>query len=339
MKKIHLRNTQTILYGIIAFFAAGFLTAGNAIAAGTPAGTVISNKATVNYVMNASSHTVNSNTSTIVVNEVLNTTMTWLDAAPGVTVTPGQTKRIATMKLTNTGNGSDTYTLSATSSQVTGTNFAPLPAAIYLDSNGNGIFDAGVDQLYDPNSNIPALGADKSLIIFIQSDIPSTGLVDGQMGSVSVNATSKTGTGSPGAVLSGKGPGGTDVVVGLSGGVSAAVGIYVVSSIAVNIGKTAAIVDQYGGNKPIVGATMHYTLRATVSGSGTATGVVITDVIPANTTYVPGTLTLNSVALTDALDADAGDVGGTAIGTVTVRLGNLTAASAAQIITFDVRIN
>jgi uncharacterized repeat protein (TIGR01451 family) len=115
--------------------------------------------------------------------------------------------------------------------------------------------------------------------------------------------------------------------------------ITVVSSAMVNISKAAVVLDQYGGNQPITGATIHYTLAVTTVGTGTAMNVVITDLLPTNTTYAPGTLKLNSAVLTDAADADAGDVGGTTAGTVTVKLGNLTSASPVQTIAFDVRIN
>jgi len=115
--------------------------------------------------------------------------------------------------------------------------------------------------------------------------------------------------------------------------------ITVVSSAMVNITKTAVVLDQYGGTQPITGATIRYTLAVTTVGTGTAMNVVITDLLPANTTYTSGTLKLNSAALTDAADADAGDVGGTTTNTVTVKLGNLTSVSPIQTITFDVKIN
>jgi hypothetical protein len=67
--------------------------------------------------------------------------------------------------------------------------------------------------------------------------------------------------------------------------------------------------------------------------------VVMKDALPANTTYIPGTLKLNGVTLTDAADADAGDVGGTTPGAVTVKLPDITNASPAQVIMFDVKIN
>ena len=84
---------------------------------------------------------------------------------------------------------------------------------------------------------------------------------------------------------------------------------------------------------------MLYSLVISVSGSGTATGVVVTDPIPANATYVPGTLALNSSSLTDIADGDEGDMGVTTPGGVTVALGDLAALSPIQTITFAVTIN
>ena len=98
------------------------------------------------------------------------------------------------------------------------------------------------------------------------------------------------------------------------------------------------ISDPLGGNQPVTGATMTYSIDVSVAG-GTTNSVVITDPIPANTTYTTGTLTLNAGTLTDVADADAGDVGDTTANTVTVNLGNLTPASPVQTITFDVIIN
>jgi uncharacterized repeat protein (TIGR01451 family) len=338
MKK-QTRKSMRVMMVAVVLSLVFFFSAIDAHALGTPAGTTINNKATVNYTMGAINYSLISNTNTLRVDEVLNNTVTWQDALPGVTVSPGQTNQVLTMKLTNTGNGVDTYTLSAISTQVTGTDFLPVSVTIYLDTNGDKTYTPGTDQLYVPGTNDPTLLADQSLTLFVLSNIPSTGLVDGQKGNVQLTATSQTGTGAPGAVLSGKGPGGTDAVVGLSGGSSSRTGTYVDSSITVNVNKTVVVMDQLGGSQPMTGATVRYTLTVTATGSGTAMNVVITDPIPTNTTYKPGTLKLNSALLTDAADVDAGDVGGTTAGTVTVMLGNLTSASPTYIITFDVKIN
>lgn len=328
---------MTALWGsLLALFV--LFHAGAVHAAGTVAGTSITNSVTVNYTMGASSHTVSS-TNTFRVDAVLNCTVTWQDAQP-VSVSPGQTGRVLTMRLTNAGNGTDSYTLSAISTQVTGTDFTPGSIALYLDSNGDNGYTAGTDAAYVPGVNDPSLGPDLGLTVFILSAIPGTGIADGQKGNVQLTATSKTGTGPAGTVLSGKGPGGTDAIVGLSGGVSSDTGSYIASSITVNVNKTQTVSDQYGGTLPITGATIRYTLTVTATGSGTASNVVVSDPIPAGTTYTAGSLRLDGNALTDAADADAGDVNATSAGTATVRLpGSLTSASPAQTIIFEVKID
>jgi uncharacterized repeat protein (TIGR01451 family) len=264
--------------------------------------------------------------------------MTWQDAAPGVTASPGQTNRVTTYRLTNTGNGTESYALSATGAGVAGDNFDPTVTSIYKDANGNGVYDAGTDTLYTAGVNDPALAADGTLTIFVLSTIPG-GASDGNTGNVQLTAASKTGTGAPGTVLAGLGDGGVDAVIGPSGGTRTVTGTYVVTSVVVNVVKAATVIDQFGGAQPVPGATIRYTITVTVAGSGTALGVAIKDPIPVNTTYTAGTLKLNGNPLTDGVDGDAGDVGGSTAGTATVSLGNLTSASPAQGIVFDVKIN
>lgn len=311
--------------------------AGHAYAAGTPAGTVISNRATAHYTVGANSLTADSNQASVTVAEIINLTATWQDAAPGVNVSPGQTNRVTTFRVTNTGNGSERYTLSATGAGVGGDQFDPAVTAIYLDANANGAYDAGTDALY--STGTPTVAPDGFVTAFVLSSIPSTTISDGDRGNVRLTASSKTGTGAPGTVLAGLGDGGVDAVIGSSSGTASPTGTYVVSSIAVSLNKTVTVIDQFGGTQPVPGATLRFAIAATVAGSGTATGVVITDPIPGNTTYKAATLKLNGAVLSDGADADAGDAGGTTAGTVTVRLGNLTSASPVQTVTFDVTIN
>lgn len=305
-------------------------------AAGTAAGTNITNKATAKYTTGGGTISTDSNTITVTVAELLNVSVTWQDASP-VVVAAGGTNRIVTYKVTNTGNGSEGFAL-AVNTAVGGDQFDPTLASIYLDTNGNGTYDSGTDVLYTSGTNDPTLAADGSVDVFVLSNIP-TGLADGNLGNVQLTATSKTGSGAAGTVLAGKGDGGVDAVIGTSGAIKTTTATYQVSNITVALNKSATVTDPFGGNKPVPGATIHYTIAATATGTGTAVGVIIVDLIPANTTYSAGTLKLNGTSLSDAKDADAGDVGGTTAGTVTVGLGDLTTSSGTKTITFDVKIN
>jgi uncharacterized repeat protein (TIGR01451 family) len=331
---VHLRLAIAAISLFIALFAK------DALALGTAAGTLINNSVQMTYTMSGTNYSGSSNVNTIRVNEVINNTTTWQDTLPGVSVSPGQANSVVTMKLTNTGNAPDSYTLAAISTSPSGTWFTATPTATYLDTNSNGIYDPGTDALYVPGTNDPIVNADQYITLFIVSTIPSTALVDGQKGAVQLTCTSKTGSGAPGTFLPGVGPGGSDVIVGHSGGASSALGIYVVSTVAISIIKSATVTDVIGGNQVMTNSIIHYTLNVTATGSGSAMNVVIRDAIPANTTYLPNTLKLNNVGLTDAADSDAGDVNATTPGTVTVSLpGSITSATPAQSIAFDVRIN
>ncbi len=315
---------------------AGLLLHKPALGAGTTAGIDISNTATVDYVMAGSGASTNSNTVTFRVDEILDLDVSWQDAADVGVSTPDSSPAL-TFLLTNTGNGTDSYALSVQNT-LGGDQFDPAFADIYLDANGNGIFNPGVDTLYIPGTNDPVLGADASQTIFVRNNIPAS-LNSGDLGNSQLIATSNTGTGVPGTAFPNAGENNTFAVVGTSGGIGNVMGTYEVTNTTVSLLKTVVISDPSGGNQPVSGATLTYRIEVTASGPGTANGVVITDPLPANTTYTANSLTLNAGPLSDAVDADAGDVDGTTPNTVTVNLGDLTPASPVQTITFEVIIN
>lgn len=121
---------------------------------------------------------------------------------------------------------------------------------------------------------------------------------------------------------------------------------FLIQSARLTVTKTSAVIsDPANGTtnpKAIPGATVRYTVTATNSGTTNATSVVISDQIPANTTYVPGSIRLNGTAQTDANDGtDASNFNVTSVNTVTVGAGTLgtSGAAATATITFDVVIN
>lgn len=89
--------------------------------------------------------------------------------------------------------------------------------------------------------------------------------------------------------------------------------------------------------KVIPGAVVRYTITVQNDATSSAAGdnVVITDPIPADTSFAPGSLTLDGAPLTDANDADAGTFNGTAI---TVDLGDVVPGGT-QVVTFDVVVD
>ncbi len=322
------------------------LWAGTALALGTSAGTFITNTATVDYTL-GSDPTVHSRSATDIFNvvEIIDVAVTWQDGA-NVPVNSPQVDAVLTYQITNTGNGPENFQVSAIFN-VSGDDFNPtpaLPTTLWQESNGTiGLQTTGASlDTPVPVGGSIALNADAAAIIYVLSDIPG-GLADTQVGHVQLTADAAT-PGAAGAAagteLPGAGVGG-DAMVGSTNADDSAQGSYVVSAPQVAIIKSISqMVDPYGGNQPYTSAQITYRLQVDVTGSGMAQGVVITDVIPVNTTYVSGSITLDGASQTDADDAPADntDFNVTAPNTVTVNLGD-TVAPATRFIEFSVTID
>ena len=325
------RDWKTTAIGLVSL---GF--AQLSAAAGTPAGIAIDNTAVINYEVGGSPLSQTSNTHTVTVAELLDVDVT-LQSGPVAVATP-DTARELLYVVTNTGNGTETLSL-ALDSALGGDDFDPVPAvpSIYFDTDGSGDLSAP-DTPYNPGVNDPNLAADASVDILIVNDIPAA-LADGNIGFSQLSASSTTGTGTPGDVFAGLGDGGVDAVVGTSGATDADTGQYVVGDIQFTVVKTGTVSDPFGGTQPVPGAQISYQIVLTPTGTSTATNSAFSDPIPPNTTYVPGTITLNGAPLTDAADADAGEFITVPAPEIVVALGDLTGASGAQTIIFNVTID
>ena len=326
---LNVRLTQ-VLPLVVATATIGFATP--AFAVGTTAGTTISNTATATYDdAGGNPVSVPSNKVDIKVDELLDVKVATAD--PGdVVVQPGATNRVLSFTITNTGNGSEAFRLTPNSA-VGGDQFDPTTTSIVLDSNGNGVYDAGTDTVYNPGSNDPVLAPDAAIKVFVLSTIPTANDLD--KGIVQLSAAATTGTGTPGTAFAGQGQGGGDAVVGASTAKSTDKGTYLVQSTTVVFTKSAVVLDPFGGAKSVPGAIITYTLVANISGSGTLNNLLLGDAVPAGTTYQVGTITLQGSPLTDATGDDAADF---ASNTVTVRLGNV-AGGQTRTATFKVKIN
>jgi uncharacterized repeat protein (TIGR01451 family) len=295
--------------------------AGPAFAAGTPAGTNITNVATATYELpNGGEASVDSNVVTLKVDELLDVSVAWGDPSD-VSAQSGAAAQPLKFTVAALANGG-------------GDDFDPTSTSIVLDTNGNGAYDAGVDTVYASGSNDPELAPDQSITVFVLAAIPA-GAGDGQRGRIDLTAVARTGSGAPGTSFAGLGQGGGDAVAGATGADSEDDGYYRVTKASVSFVKTATVADAFGGTAAAPGSTITYTLAATVSGSGGLANVRVSDPIPAGTTYKTGSLTLEGGALTDSADADSGSFNGTA---VSVALGTL-AAGTTRTITFQVRID
>lgn len=308
----------------------GFAAAQSAHAAGTLAGTDIQNIASATYETPTGTVTIQSNPVIIKVDELLDVVV----SADGgdIGTSPGFIGNVQRYTVTNTGNGDEAFALTANVNNG-GDDFDPTLQKIVIDTNDNGVFDPGIDEDYIPGTNEQVIGPDLSQIFFIITNTP-VGVVDLDRADVGLTAVAITGTGAPGTTFAGAGQGGGDAVVGTNSATDAASSFLAVQAASVALVKSAAILDPFGGFRPVPGAIITYSITANVTGSGSLTNLVITDPIPVGVTYEIGTITLLSVALTDTADADAGTYNGTQISVAT---GNIPAGQT-RTVTFKVRI-
>ena len=325
-------NVQLVRIAPLIVASATIAFAEPAQAVGTAAGTTISNTATATYTdAGGNPASVPSNRVDIRVDEILDVTVVSSD--PGdVATLPGTTNQVLTFTVTNTGNGSETFRLSPVNA-IGGDAFDPTTTSLVIDSNGNGVYDAGIDTIYNAGSNDPVLASDTSVRVFVLSTMPAAA-TNGQRGQTDLTATAITGSGTPGTAFAGLGQGGGDAVVGTTTALGRDDGFYIVNAATVAFVKSATVLDPFGGSKPVPGAIITYTLVATVSGSGSLANLAAGDPIPASTTYVPGSITSQATPITDLTDADAGEF---AASRVSVRFGTVPGGQT-RTITFKVKI-
>ena len=274
----------------------GWALAGSVVpvaAAGTPAGTIIRNIAIANYEDTSGNPLppVESNEVTTVVAQV-----------GGVDVSPetalhnviAGSATVFLVQVTNTGNGSDSLPL--TLSGIPG----DWTATVYNDLDDDGVLDA---EEGTPGNEVAtlALNADQMAPILMRVEAPA-GAESGEAVTMTLSATST-----------------------FDGGVEDT-GTYTANVTAAAIAglKSAAPSD------PRTGDVVTYAITGINEGSSTAFAVVYSDPLPSGVTYVPGSMRFGSdgvtydsaTPLTDGVDADIGDFGGSAANTVTFEWGD-----------------
>jgi uncharacterized repeat protein (TIGR01451 family) len=279
-----------------------------ALAAGVAAGTFIENTATATYTSGTTTETVDSNTVTILVDELLDVTVSSLDASA---VPVGSGNSVLSFELTNTGNGPEAFELTPDPA-VTGDDFDPTISLIAWDSNGNNVYDAGIDTVIASGGATPSIAADDSLRIFVVVTLAGAP-GDGDTADVRLTATAVTGSGPAGTRFSGQGTGGGDAIVGASTAEDDDTGTLIAEIGVVSLVKSATILDPFNGTDALPGSTVTFTLIASVTGAGSVSGLVVSDDIPTGTTYVTSSMTLDGDALTDGSGDDEGEASSSAI--------------------------
>lgn len=329
MSLLRLSVLLVAIWALLAPFAAH--------ATGTPAGTDIQSTAQVRYTVSGVALIAPSNTSSLIVAEILDVVVTI--ASSTVTVAPSTSRQELVFTVTNTGNGTETFNLAGLSAGVAGDDFDPALAAtaIYFDTDNSGDLSVA-DTAYIAGTNDPALAADASVRVLVINDIPAAA-TQGQRGRSQLTAIARTGSGTPGTLFPGLGDGGVDALAGTTGADGASFGEYLVEALQVSATKSQTIQDPFGGTRPVPGARIHYQIVVAASGGNSASGATFSDLIPANTSYVAGSLQLNSVPLSDNADSDAGEFAAAPAPQVRINLGDLTQALGPQTVEFAVTIN
>ncbi|MDH2917269.1 MAG: hypothetical protein PXX77_10400 [Gallionella sp.] len=342
-------------------------------------GTPIFGSASVNYVMGASPvATATSNTISFVVDEKVNLTV----VGGNITnVISGATLQVATFTVTNNSNSPLDFSL-AINSTIAADAFDPTACNAYVE---NGV-TAGFQSGQDTATFIDELAVDTTKTVYAVCNIPlgQANTNTGQVGLVATaqgNFTGVTGAGALHAYVPTPGTLGAaltptsgvesqpnvDIVfVDIQGSETAldtvrdakhsARDTYSVGP-ALVLTKSVSVVDPKGTAVVMPGAVMTYTINATLTGTSAVNNLTIADPLPANITYVPGSIQVacgsgtyangvcgtgvitspqSAAAKTDTnMDADFADF---TANTVSVSLGNV-AAPANVVITFRATIN
>ncbi len=239
---------------------------------------------------------------TVRVDELLDVTVTSLDPGP-ITATPGAA--ILTFEVTNQGNGPEAFELVA-NPVVADNDFEVVVSSIALDSNANGVYDEGVDEILTAPQTSPVLSADGAITVFVVVTVPED-VSDEQLSQVELTASAATGNGAPGTVFAGQGEGGGDAIAGTTTASATALGSLRAGITTLDLEKAVSLADPFGGTSAVPGSIATFTLTASVLGSGAIEDLTIADIIPDGTTYAPGTLTLDAAPLSDASGDDAGE--------------------------------
>ncbi len=350
-------TSQMRLLASASALAVAALGASPALAAGTQAGSTITNTVTLNYQVGGVAQSPVTASDTFTVDRKINLLVAE-DGNATTSVSPGRTSAVTTFLVTNVSNASLDFALAA--SQISGgtakhggtDNFDVSNVRMFLDANNNSAFDAADTQITHLND----LAADASARVFILADVP-LGRATGDVAGVVLTATAREANGAAtlGAAItqtSGANTAGVDTVfadLAVNGnaagdGIAFADDDYTVSAAAITASKTSRIVsDPINGTtnpKMIPGAVVEYCIAvANAAGGATATNVSISDPLPAQTAYVSAFgILVNGTVTGSTCNADGTAGGSQAGGTVTASLSDI-AAGATRTVLFRVTVN
>lgn len=342
----------TQLMGAVSATALIAFTSAPAIAAGTDAGTTITNTATVGYSVGGVAQEDETASDSFTVDRKIDVTVAE-NGGTSTTVAPDQDNAAITFTVTNLSNSVADFDLSVV--QSASDDFDISNVEFYID-DGDGVFNAadGAAVTY-----IDELAEDASVVIHVVGDIPDT-VTNGQSADVALVADAHEGGGASSlgseiTATAGANTTGVDTVLAdgagdedvAEDGSFSDTDSFVVTAADLTVTKTSTIISDpinlTTNPKAIPGAVIEYCITvANAAGVGTATDVDVSDVLPGEVSFVS--------AFGIYVDGDAACTGGTegvgsgdaaynsGTGTVTGDLSNI-AASQTRSLYFRVTID
>jgi len=353
--------TSKLTYmGVIGLAALSSVAATPAMAAGTTAGTTITNTATVDYQVGGVAQGQQSASNNFTVDRKINLLVEEVGTVT-TSVVPGQTNAVTTFQLTNTSN--ETLDFALVASQIVGgtaahggtDTFNVNNVRIYRDNTATGTigsWDVG-DTLI--TAYVDELVVDTAIRLFVVADIPAA-LANNAVAGVTLRATAREGglAGTQGAAITettGANTAGKDTVFADIAGVAGDVARdgshsdnddYTVQTATLTVSKSSRVISDPFNNttnpKLIPGAVVEYCIAVANTGGAAATSVVINDPVPGQLTFNAGTILLGGTVTSGTCDFNGTAGGSYAAPNVSGTIASI-AAGAASTLVFRATVN
>ncbi|MEL6531002.1 MAG: hypothetical protein AAFQ27_13655 [Pseudomonadota bacterium] len=303
-----MRQSKRLL-GAVSAVALVAMTSTPALAVGTTAGDTITNSVTVSYQVGNDPNTTQTATDsdTFTVDRVIDVNVNLTSATP-VTVAPGEVQAVLAFDVTNLSNDVVDLDLSTVLTGGTAANIENI--TIYRDTNGDGILqqseiDAGAITFLDEVAADDGLGTE-TIEVIVVADITTDAVNGDTFDIVLVADAHEAGAAGLGAEITANNgdanTAGEDTVLADGSGSSeeaandgahSDTGSFSVAGAVVSVVKSSRIVSDpvNGTNNPkaIPGAVIEYCIAVTNgAGAATATDVAVSDDLPGDVTFTPG---------------------------------------------------
>ena len=282
---------------------------------GTRAGTVVTNQASATYTVNGTAQTATSNVSTFVVDRKVNLTLV-AEQAASVKVNAGQAGVTAAFRLTNLTNSPQDFILDPDQTNLSvgilpgNDDYDVTALRAFVDADGNGVYDPAIDTA----TFVDELGADQSVIVFVVADVPNAANASQAFVSMHVITAAGGGVGTQGDVVVATNlnvvdqnneidivfaDGDSDAAFAGDAARNAQARAYSAfqlntQNVDLTVQKTSRVISDgidVLNPKALPGSVVEYCLvvrNATLLTP--ASNINVTDIIPANTTYVAGSI-------------------------------------------------